>query len=128
MKKILNMLIIVLVFIILYSTTKLFCNILLFNQYEYKVKDNDNRIITLLREEDFPLNITRIEYRTLLGDGELKLYKGLTLEKETIISESSEIGDFVLENGISMNQRYLMYLLGSLSGLLVLISIKGIKM
>ena len=95
------------------------------NEYEIIITNkNRNELNKML--EDFckePNKINRVRFKVLLGDGELKLYNFVHLEKKTIASEADKIMYYMCEKGISVTT---IYLFESLIELIILLYMKSI--
>lgn len=93
---------------------------LLDNKKELYINEkNKNELIEMLTKEyEYPDKITRIKLDVMLGDGELYLYKGLKLEKKTLIGENSKIFQYVIEKGSNSGEKYIVVSIISLVGML----------
>lgn len=117
MKKIIkNVIFILLCLSLIFSIFKL----LLDNKKEVYINEkNKNELIEMLAKEyEYPEQITKIKLDVMLGDGELYLYKGLKLEKKTLIGENSKIFEYVIEKGSNSGEKYIAISIISLVGIL----------
>lgn len=112
-KKIICILIMIVISILFfYSLSRLIGSFFL-SEYEVVIT-NKNRIeISKMLESLYnnPNKINRIRFEVLLGEGELKLYNYLYLEKEIVVDDSDEIAYYVCENGRRTTEIYLFELL-----------------
>lgn len=94
--------------------------LLLDNKKEiYINKNNKNEIIEMLTEEyEYPDQITSLKLDVMLGDGELYLYKGLKLEKKTLIGDDSKVFQYIIENGRNSGEKYIIVIIILLVGML----------
>ncbi len=124
-KEIVSIIIIMLVSIIFCYSILRFIGSLFSNEYEIIIT-NKNRIEINKMLKDFceePNKINRVRFKVLLGDGELKLYNFVHLEKKTIASEADKIMYYMCENGTSVT---IIYLFESLIELIILLYMKSI--
>lgn len=87
--------------------------------YFYRIEIN--KMLKDFCEE--PNKINRVRFKVLLGDGELKLYNFVHLEKKTIASEADKIMYYMCDNGTSVT---IIYLFESLIELIILLYMKSI--
>lgn len=86
----------------------------------YINSENEKELLEYISKEyNKPEKITKVKLRVLLGDGELSLYNGFILEKQTIINEGTPLFDYVCEYGISNTYKYISIIFISIIGLLV---------
>lgn len=112
-KKIICIVIIILVSVLFfYSVLKLLGSLFL-NEYEIVVTNKNRTEINEILKDfyDEPNRINRIRFKVLLGDGELRLYNYIHLEKKTVASESDKIMYYMCENGTSVTGIYLFEIL-----------------
>lgn len=117
MKKVIKSVVfIILCLCLIFSIFKL----LLDNKKELYINEkNKNELIEMLAEEyEYPDQITSLKLDVMLGDGELYLYKGLKLEKKTLIGENSKIFQYVIEKGSNSGGKYIIVIIISLVGML----------
>lgn len=82
---------------------------------------NKNEMIELISEVyEKPEQITKVQLKVLLGDGELYLYRNFKLEKKVLIGESKEIFMYICENGNKAGGKYIIMTIVSLVGMLVI--------
>lgn len=115
-KSIKSVVFIILCLCLIFSIFKL----LLDNKKELYINEkNKNELIEMLAEEyEYPEQITSLKLDVMLGDGELYLYKGLKLEKKTLIGENSKIFQYVIEKGSNSGKKYIIVIIITLVGML----------
>lgn len=115
------------IFIIIFSIILIFSvfNFLFDNKKEIDInKENQNELLELIKEEyDYPEQITKVKMKTMLGDGELYLYNNFKLKEKTLISEESDLYQYIIENGNNSGEDYIICCFISLLGLIVCIGI-----
>lgn len=128
-KKIICIVIIILVsFIFFYSILRLLGS-LFSSEYEIVITSKNRIEINEMLEDfyDEPNRINRIRFKVLLGDGELRLYNYVHLEKKTVAGESDKIMYYMCENGTSVTGIYLFEILIEIIILLYMKSILDTK-
>lgn len=112
-----------LIFIILCITlTFSIIKVVFDNKKEIHINNKNKKEMVKLISEVYekPEQITKVQLRVLLGDGELYLYRNFKLEKKCLIGEGREIFMYICENGDKAGGKYIIMIIVSLFGMLVI--------